>query len=72
MEHIKKAYPLKVNSQGFIDIQDLKGLLNAREKYLVVIEYANSEIGTIQNVKRNYRFMSFLQCKSLRRLYRFN
>ena len=50
VEHIQEAYSLKVNSQGFIDIQDLKERLNAREEYLVVIEFANSEIGTIQNV----------------------
>ena len=63
VEHIKKAYPLKVNSQGFIDIQDLKGLLNAREKYLVVIEYANSEIGTIQNVKEIIDLCHFYNAK---------
>lgn len=44
---------LKVNSQGFIDIDDLELRINPL-KYppFVVIEYANSEIGTIQDVKR--------------------
>ena len=44
---------LKVDSKGFIDIKNLESRMNPL-KYppLVVIEYANSEIGTIQDVKR--------------------
>ena len=41
----------------------MKGLLNAREKYLVVIEYANSEIGTIQNVKEIIDLCHFYNAK---------
>lgn len=63
VEHIQKAYSLKVNSQGFIDIQDLKEWLNTREKYLVVIEYANSELGTIQNVKEIIDLCHFYNAK---------
>lgn len=63
VEHIQKAYPLKVDSQGFIDIQDLKEWLNTREKYLVVIEYANSEIGTIQDVKKIIELCHFYNAK---------
>lgn len=43
---------LKVNRDGLLDVGDLEHRMNAL-KYnpFVVIEYANSEIGTIQNVK---------------------
>lgn len=63
VEHMKKAYPLKVDSQGFIDIQDLKEWLDTSEKYLVVIEYANSEIGTIQNVNSIVKLCHFYNAK---------
>ena len=63
VEHIQKAYSLKVNSQGFVDIQDLKEWLNTHEDYLVVIEYANSEIGTIQNVKKIIDLCHFYNAK---------
>lgn len=44
---------LKVNSQGFIDIDDLESRMNPLKlKPFVILEYANSEIGTIQNVKQ--------------------
>ena len=44
---------LKVDSQGFIDIKNLESRMNPL-KYppFVVIEYSNSEIGTIQDVKK--------------------
>lgn len=52
VEHCKNAYPLKVDRQGFIDIQNLKEQVGAKGiKPFVIIDYANSEIGTIQNVK---------------------
>lgn len=52
VEHCKNSYPLKVDRQGFIDIQNLKEQVGAKEiKPFVIIDYANSEIGTIQNVK---------------------
>lgn len=43
---------LKVDCNGLIDIMDFKNRMNSL-KYnpFVIIEYANSEIGTIQNVK---------------------
>ncbi len=45
-------YPLNVNDEGFIDIEDLDLLLNnIYYKPFVVVDYANSEIGTIQDVR---------------------
>ena len=53
IESLKYNYPLKVDYIGKIDIQDLKECLSMdKMKKLVVIEYANSEIGTIQDVKQ--------------------
>ena len=53
VESIKNAYPLKVNKHGEIDIDDLKEWLDSRSgKFFVVLDYANSEIGTIQDVKK--------------------
>lgn len=49
----KNAYPLKVDSQGFIDLNDLKKRFDTRNiTPFVVIDSANSEIGTIQNVRK--------------------
>ena len=49
----KYSYPLKVDNYGRIGINDLKEWLDARNiKPFVVIDYANSEIGTIQEVKK--------------------
>lgn len=42
--------PLKVNKEGFIDIHGLETSLRSLNKALVVIDHANSEIGTIQNI----------------------
>lgn len=43
---------LKVNNQGFIDIKDFENRTNPlKYKPFVVVEWANSEIGTIQNIK---------------------
>lgn len=53
VESIKNAYPLKVNKYGQIDFDDLKEWLDSRSgKFFVVLDYTNSEIGTIQDVKK--------------------
>ena len=53
VESIKNAYPLKVNKYGQIDFDDLKEWLDSRTgKFFVALDYANSEIGTIQDVKK--------------------
>ncbi|MBQ2884134.1 MAG: cysteine desulfurase [Alphaproteobacteria bacterium] len=53
VESCKNAIPLEVDSNGFIDLEKLDKLLNIiYYKPFVVIDYANSEIGTIQDVKR--------------------
>lgn len=45
-------YPLDVDSDGFIDLNALESILDETYyKPFVVIDYANSEIGVIQNVK---------------------
>lgn len=45
------SIPLKVDKEGIIDIHDLEELLDSCiNKPLVVIDHANSEIGTIQNI----------------------
>lgn len=47
------SYPLRVDSNGYIDIEDLKEWFDTRNiKPFVIIDYANSEIGTIQNVEK--------------------
>ena len=51
IESIKNAYPLKVDRCGKIDIADLKEWLNTRDNYFVILSYADSEIGTVQNIK---------------------
>ena len=52
VESIKNAYPLKTDKLGRIDTDDLKDWLDTKDKYFVVLSYADSEIGTIQDVKR--------------------
>ena len=53
VESCKNAIPLEVDSNGFIDVDKLDKLLNViYYKPFVVVDYANSEIGTIQDVKR--------------------
>lgn len=55
-----KAYKLKVDNSGNIDLDDLKDWVRDRqEKYLVAIDYANSEIGTIQDVKKIIEIVHF-------------
>ena len=51
MESIKNAYPLKVDHYGKIDVANLKEWLNTRDNYFVILSYADSEIGTVQNIK---------------------
>ena len=49
----RNSYPLKVDSKGFINFDDLKEWLDARNvNPFVIIDYANSEIGTIQDVEK--------------------
>ncbi len=53
VESIKNAYPLKVNKYGQIDFDDLREWLDSRSgKFFVVLDYSNSEIGTVQDVKK--------------------
>lgn len=53
VESCKNAIPLEVNTKGIIDVDKLNSLLNViYYKPFVVVDYANSEIGTIQDVNR--------------------
>lgn len=52
VESLQYKMPLKVDRNGKIDLIDLKDCLSMSMKKLVVIDYANSEIGTIQNIKK--------------------
>lgn len=52
-ESIKNAYPLKVDKCGKIDFYDLREWFDTKsDKFFIVLDYANSEIGTIQDIKR--------------------
>lgn len=69
VESCKNAIPLEVDSNGFIDVYKLDKLLNViYYKPFVVIDYANSEIGIIQDIKRiievvhNYDGIVMLDC----------
>lgn len=47
-----RAEALKVDNKGIIDFKDLNDkLFHSTKKFLVVIDYANSEIGTVQDVR---------------------
>lgn len=47
---------LKVNSCGQIDLEDFENRINPlKHKPFVIVEWANSEIGTIQNIKEIIR-----------------
>lgn len=60
VEHIKNAYSLKVNEYGEIDFYDLMEWLDTKsEKFFVVLDYANSEIGTIQDIKKLVELIHF-------------
>ena len=53
VESYHNSIPLKVNKEGFIDIHDLEEYLDiCINTPLVVIDHANSEIGTIQNIEQ--------------------
>lgn len=53
VQSLKNAYPLKVDSNGYIDFYDLKEWFDTKNiNPLIVIDYANSEIGTVQDVKK--------------------
>lgn len=64
------SYPVNVNNQGFIDLNNLEYLLNYYSEYeiLVALDYANSEIGTIQNIQtiinicNKFNVDSYLDC----------
>lgn len=53
VESYHNSIPLKVNSEGIIDIHDLEEYLDVCiNTPLVVIDHANSEIGTIQDIEQ--------------------
>lgn len=53
IESYYNSIPLKVNKEGFIDIHDLEEYLDVCiNTPLVVIDHANSEIGTIQDIEQ--------------------
>lgn len=53
IESYHNSIPLKVNKEGFIDVHDLEEYLDACiNTPLVVIDHANSEIGTVQNIEQ--------------------
>lgn len=68
MKSIKNAYPLKVDHYGKIDVTDLKEWLNTRDNYFIILSYADSEIGTVQNIKELvdlihfYNAMVYVDC----------
>lgn len=56
VESYHNSIPLKVNKEGFIDIHDLEEYLDVCiNTPLVVIDHANSEIGTIQDIEQIIR-----------------
>lgn len=64
VKNLKNASPLKVDGKGFIDFNDLKEWLDAHsENPLVMIDFANSEIGTIQDVKNLVDLIHFYNGK---------
>ena len=68
--HPHQCEKLKVDNNGFIDLDYLNDWASHREhtKLLVAIDYANSEIGTIQDVKKiveivhKYKGYVYLDC----------
>lgn len=69
VESFHNSHPLKVNNEGIIDIYDLKKWLNACiNQPFVIIDHANSEIGTIQNINEIIRIthlydgIAYLDC----------
>mgnify|MGYP001099662106 CR=1 FL=1 len=53
VESYHNSIPIKVNKEGIIDIHDLEEYLDVCiNTPLVIIDHANSEIGTIQNIEQ--------------------
>lgn len=53
VESYHNSIPLKVNKEGIIDVHDLEEYLDVCiNTPLVVIDHANSEIGTVQNIEQ--------------------
>lgn len=48
----KRAHPLKVDRNGSLDFDDLKEQLGTHHHPFVVVDHANSEIGTVQDVEK--------------------
>lgn len=55
-------YPISVDENGFIDIKDFELACLMNRGSLVVIDYANSEIGCIQKVKELIDLAHFYHC----------
>ena len=69
---INGSQPLRVDEQGFIDLSKLEYQISlGTNKKILVIDYANSEIGTIQNIKKLimlaklYHAIIYLDCTGL-------
>ena len=72
IECVKSYYnrfPLKVDSQGMINVKDLERQISKSDALpFVVIDYANSEIGTVQQVEKivqithKYNGIIYLDC----------
>lgn len=69
VESFHNSHPLKVDSEGFIDIHDLEEWLDACiNQPFVIIDHANSEIGTIQDIEtiikivHSYNGVVYLDC----------
>lgn len=60
VESYHNSIPLKVDKKGIIDIHDLEKYLDVCiNTPLVVIDHANNEIGTIQNIKQIIKITHF-------------
>lgn len=58
VEAYEERYALKVDKFGFINLPDLENWLKTLDKKaFVIVEYANSEIGTIQNIPEIVRLV---------------
>lgn len=60
-ESHKKSHPLKVDRNGVLDFDDLKEQLDTYQNPFVVFDHANSEIGTVQDVKKLIDLVHFYQ-----------
>ncbi len=60
VEDYKNSYPLNVDQNGFINYDDLKEWLDTRNiNPFIIIDYANSEIGTVQDVRKIVELVHF-------------